>query len=86
MYANPMVVAKVNGIANQIKPPKKKPQIPCRGLAATLLCQYAWSANTVPKLPLTFQIDKRLSKLKLRQRGNKWIEAFQNSLVFQVQI
>lgn len=51
MYASPMVVARVKGTANQAKPPTRNPQTPSLGLAATLLCQYDWSTNTVPKFP-----------------------------------
>lgn len=46
-------MARPNGIANQQRPPTRNPTTPCLGLAATLLCQYDWSTNIVPKLPET---------------------------------
>lgn len=51
MYPRPVVEAKANGIANQQRPPRRNPNTPSLGLAATELCQYDWSTKTVPKLP-----------------------------------
>ncbi len=52
----PIVVASVNGIANQQSPPSKKPFTVDPGWAAIALCQYAWSTNTVPKFPTMLMI------------------------------
>ena len=48
---SPIVVASVNGIENQHIPPSRKPLTVELGCAAIARCQYAWSTNTVPKLP-----------------------------------
>ena len=48
---SPMVVASVNGMANQQAPPSRNPFTVDCGRAAIARCQYAWSTNTVPKLP-----------------------------------
>ena len=55
-YTRPIVAANVKRIANHVRSPLMEPQMPCRGLAATDDCQYAWSPNIVPKLPTMFII------------------------------
>ena len=49
--ASPIVLASANGMANQHTPPSRKALTEAVGLEAMALCQYAWSTNTVPKLP-----------------------------------
>ena len=55
---SPIVVASVNGIENQHIPPSKKPFTVELGCAAIARCQYAWSTNTVPKLPTILMTPK----------------------------
>merc|ERR1719183_3093818 len=54
----PFVVAMQNGTANQTIPPMRNPRTADLGLAATALCQYDWSTNTVPKFPTMFVMPK----------------------------
>jgi hypothetical protein len=47
-YARPMVVARVKGMANQVRPPRMNPQTPCASSCSSISAHFwlkVWNKN-----------------------------------------